>query len=48
MGIELGKILDKNILVQLEKPEDVKGDDTYLGSSYFNFLIGNVVSLMFL
>lgn len=28
MGVELGKALAKNILAQLEKPEDVKGHDS--------------------
>jgi len=28
MGVELGKILAKNILSQLGKPEDVKGHDS--------------------
>lgn len=28
MGVELGKVLAKNILNQLDKPEDVKGHDS--------------------
>ena len=28
MGVELGKVLAKNILAQLETPEDVKGHDS--------------------
>lgn len=28
MGVELGKVLAKNILAQLEKPDDVKGHDS--------------------
>lgn len=28
MGVELGKVLAKAILGQLEKPEDVKGHDS--------------------
>lgn len=28
MGVELGKILAKNILAQLNKPEDVTGHDS--------------------
>jgi len=28
MGVELGKVLAKNILAQLEKPQDVKGHDS--------------------
>lgn len=28
MGVELGKVLAKNILSQLNKPEDVKGHDS--------------------
>jgi glucose-6-phosphate isomerase len=28
MGVELGKVLAKNILSQLEKPDDVKGHDS--------------------
>ena len=28
MGVELGKVLAKAILAQLEKPEDVKGHDS--------------------
>ena len=27
MGVELGKVLAKNILAQLNRPEDVKGHD---------------------
>jgi glucose-6-phosphate isomerase len=28
MGVELGKVLAKNILAQLDKPEDVNGHDS--------------------
>lgn len=28
MGVELGKVLAKNILAQLDKPEDVRGHDS--------------------
>ena len=28
MGVELGKVLAKNILKQLDKPEDVTGHDS--------------------
>lgn len=28
MGVELGKVLAKNILAQLGKPDDVKGHDS--------------------
>ncbi len=28
MGVELGKVLAKNILAQLDKPQDVKGHDS--------------------
>lgn len=28
MGVELGKVLAKKILAQLEKPEDVQGHDS--------------------
>jgi glucose-6-phosphate isomerase len=28
MGVELGKVLAKNILSQLEKPDDVKNHDS--------------------
>lgn len=28
MGVELGKVLAKNILAQLDKPEDVSGHDS--------------------
>jgi Phosphoglucose isomerase len=28
MGVELGKVLAKNILAQLDKPADVKGHDS--------------------
>lgn len=31
MGVELGKVLAKNILAQLGKPEDVKGHDSSVG-----------------
>lgn len=39
MGVELGKVLAKNILAQLEKPEDVKGHDSSVRvpSPIFNF-----------
>ena len=33
MGVELGKVLAKNILSQLEKPEDVKGHDSSVRTS---------------
>ena len=32
MGVELGKVLAKNILAQLEKPEDVKNHDSSVRS----------------
>lgn len=35
MGVELGKVLAKNILAQLDKPEDVTGHDSSVGSSVF-------------
>ena len=38
MGVELGKVLAKNILAQLEKPDDVKGHDSSV-SSYLIALI---------
>ena len=50
MGIELGKILAKNILGQLEKPEDVKGHDSLVVvilTTLPSYLC-NVVSPMFL
>ena len=31
MGVELGKVLAKNILAQLGKPEDVQGHDSSVG-----------------
>ena len=34
MGVELGKVLAKNILAQLGKPEDVKGHDSSVRSSF--------------
>ena len=38
MGVELGKVLAKNILAQLEKPEDVKGHDSSVWiSSLFEY-----------
>jgi glucose-6-phosphate isomerase len=37
MGVELGKVLAKNILAQLEKPEDVKGHDSSV--RYFTFIV---------
>jgi hypothetical protein len=36
MGVELGKVLAKKILAQLDKPEDVVGHDSSVGS--FSFL----------
>lgn len=35
MGVELGKVLAKAILSQLEKPEDVKGHDSSVRSICF-------------
>jgi hypothetical protein len=35
MGVELGKVLAKAILAQLERPEDVKGHDTSVRSVTF-------------
>jgi hypothetical protein len=32
MGVELGKVLAKNILAQLGKPDDVKGHDSSVRS----------------
>jgi len=34
MGVELGKVLAKNILAQLGKPEDVKGHDSSVRSFF--------------
>lgn len=34
MGVELGKVLAKNILAQLEKPEDVKDHDSSVSCVY--------------
>jgi hypothetical protein len=34
MGVELGKVLAKNILAQLDKPEDVKGHDSSVCISF--------------
>jgi hypothetical protein len=31
MGVELGKVLAKNILAQLGKPEEVQGHDSSVG-----------------
>ena len=41
MGVELGKVLAKNILAQLNGPEDVKGHDSSvcLVSSYKSTLL---------
>lgn len=36
MGVELGKVLAKNILAQLETPADVKGHDSSV--RYFIFI----------
>ena len=33
MGVELGKVLAKNILAQLDKPEDVTGHDSSVSRS---------------
>ena len=35
MGVELGKVLAKNILAQLDKPEDVKGHDSSVSTHAF-------------
>ena len=43
MGVELGKVLAKNILAQLEKPADVTGHDSsvsYLIVFFFCFCFG--------
>lgn len=37
MGVELGKVLAKNILAQLEKPEDVKNHDSSVRSFFPRF-----------
>jgi len=38
MGVELGKVLAKNILAQLNKPEDVVGHDSSVsGACFTNF-----------
>jgi glucose-6-phosphate isomerase len=37
MGVELGKVLAKNILAQLGKPEDVTGHDSSVSTSCFQF-----------
>ena len=42
MGVELGKVLAKNILAQLDKPDDVIGHDSsvsYLIASIFYLFI---------
>jgi len=39
MGVELGKVLAKNILAQLDKPEDVTGHDSSVSS---RFLLPNL------
>ena len=39
MGVELGKVLAKNILAQLEKPEDVKGHDSSV-CTFFLLVMG--------
>ena len=42
MGVELGKVLAKNILAQLEKPEDVTGHDSSVGASIFlHFMVAD-------
>ena len=38
MGVEFGKVLAKNLLAQLEKLEDVKGRDSSLIFSLFEYL----------
>ena len=40
MGVELGKVLAKNILGQLGRPEDVRGHDSSVGFLVFWFLGG--------
>lgn len=35
MGVELGKVLAKNILAQLDKPGDVKGHDSSVSHFFF-------------
>ena len=39
MGVELGKVLAKNILSQLEKPEDVKNHDSSVCRSVSHIFI---------
>ena len=36
MGVELGKVLAKNILKQLGKPEDVSGHDSSVRVLFWN------------
>lgn len=38
MGVELGKVLAKNILKQLDKPEDVKGHDSSVSPALFTMV----------
>jgi glucose-6-phosphate isomerase len=40
MGVELGKVLAKNILAQLNKPEDVVGHDSSVSDACFGLGTG--------
>ena len=46
MGVELGKVLAKNILSQLEKPEDVKNHDSSVCHSLLSFISSLIVLLL--
>lgn len=40
MGVELGKVLAKNILAQLDKPADVVGHDSSVSFLFFSLFFG--------
>ena len=52
MGVELGKVLAKNILAQLDKPADVTGHDSSVRHLivffFFLFWLIDVLSLFYL
>lgn len=45
MGVELGKVLAKNILAQLDKPEDVTGHDSSVSLTHSTLVPDEVLML---
>ena len=46
MGVELGKVLAKNILAQLNKPEDVVGHDSSVSGVFLLLTLGTSSSVL--